>query len=84
MIGKGESYDLILLDMQMPKLDGYQTAEQLRRMGFSAPIIALTADAMQGDMSRCIEQGCNDYLSKPIHKATMLQMVSRYVGSMSK
>ncbi len=84
LIGKGESYDLILLDMQMPKLDGYQTAEQLRRMGFSAPIIALTADAMQGDMSRCIEQGCNDYLSKPIHKATMLQMVSRYVGSMSK
>ncbi|WP_372720722.1 PAS domain S-box protein, partial [Novipirellula sp.] len=84
LIGKDQSYDLILLDMQMPKLDGYQTAEQLRRMGFSAPIIALTADAMQGDMSRCIEQGCNDYLSKPIHKATMLQMVSRYVGSMSK
>ncbi|EMI21211.1 sensor/response regulator hybrid [Rhodopirellula maiorica SM1] len=83
LIDKGKSYDLILLDMQMPKLDGYQTAEKLRRMGFSGPIIALTADAMQGDMSRCIEQGCNDYLSKPIHKATMLQMVSRYVGSMS-
>ncbi|GAA5505811.1 PAS domain S-box protein [Novipirellula caenicola] len=82
-LDQGQSYDLILLDMQMPKLDGYQTAEKLRRMGFSGPIIALTADAMQGDMSRCIEQGCNDYLSKPIHKATMLQMVSRYVGSIS-
>ncbi|WP_442506036.1 PAS domain S-box protein [Novipirellula sp. SH528] len=83
-IEQGEPYDLILLDMQMPKLDGYQTAERLRRMGFAGPIIALTADAMQGDMNRCIEQGCNDYLSKPINKTIMLQMVSRYVGSLSK
>jgi PAS domain S-box-containing protein len=71
--------DLVLLDMQMPRLDGYETAKSLRGIGFKNPIIALTADAMQGDMSRCIECGCNDYLSKPIDKDAMLEMVKRYL-----
>ncbi len=78
MISQGRSYDLILLDMQMPRLDGYQTAEQLRKLGFNGPIIALTADAMQGDMTRCIESGCNDYLSKPINVELLTQMVHRF------
>ncbi len=71
--------ELILLDMQMPKLDGYQTAARLRKLGFHRPIIALTADAMQGDMSRCIESGCNDYLSKPIDKHRLLDVVQQYL-----
>ncbi len=78
-LGQGSSYDLILLDMQMPKLDGYGTAKALRRLGFSGPIIALTADAMQGDMTRCLAAGCNDYLSKPIDKQAMLEKVKRYL-----
>tara|TARA_R110002073_G_scaffold149182_2_gene302663 strand:- start:2886 stop:11477 length:8592 start_codon:yes stop_codon:yes gene_type:complete len=80
MIRQGRSYDLILLDMQMPRLDGYQTAEQLRKLGFDGPIIALTADAMQGDMTRCIESGCNDYLSKPINVERLTQMVHRFTS----
>ncbi|TWU46839.1 chemotaxis protein CheB [Rubripirellula reticaptiva] len=76
----GKAYDLILLDMQMPKLDGYETAKALRRLGYTGPIIALTADAMQGDMNRCIESGCNDYLSKPIDKRLLLHKVKTYVA----
>lgn len=72
-------FDIIILDMQMPKLDGYATAAQLRRLGYAAPIIALTADAMQGDMTRCIASGCNNYLSKPIDKAALLSMVENYL-----
>lgn len=70
-------FDLVLLDMQMPKLDGYATAKILRKLGFQNPIVALTADAMQGDMNRCIESGCNDYLSKPIDRALLLNLVGK-------
>ncbi|MEO8268811.1 MAG: CheR family methyltransferase, partial [Aureliella sp.] len=78
-IKMNEVYDLILLDMQMPRLDGYQTAQALRHLGYTGPIIALTADAMQGDMSRCLDAGCNDYLSKPIDRNVMLHKVHSYL-----
>lgn len=77
----GDSFDLILLDMQMPKLDGYSTAKALRNLGFIKPIVALTADAMQGDMHRCLESGCNDYLSKPIDRTLLLNLVSNLTKS---
>ena len=64
-----------MVNMQMPNLDGYQTARQLRTLGYAGPIIALTADAMQGDMNLCREAGCNDYLAKPIDVQLLLQMV---------
>ncbi|QDT09266.1 PAS domain S-box protein [Planctomycetes bacterium K23_9] len=75
-ITDGQTPDLILLDMQMPNLDGYQTAQQIRALGYEGPIIALTADAMQGDMKRCIECGCNDYLSKPIDATRLVKLVA--------
>ncbi|WP_417739229.1 ATP-binding protein [Rosistilla oblonga] len=81
MLRNDRVVDLILLDMQMPRLDGYRTADQLRRLGYKGPIIALTADAMQGDMDRCIQCGCNDYLSKPIDSALLLEKVRSFVGS---
>ncbi|MCA9010034.1 MAG: response regulator, partial [Planctomycetaceae bacterium] len=71
-------FDLVLLDMQMPRMDGYQTATLLRQLGFAKPIIALTADAMHGDMNRCLESGCDDYLSKPIDSNALLEMVWRH------
>ncbi|MCB9940642.1 MAG: PAS domain S-box protein [Planctomycetaceae bacterium] len=71
--------DLILLDMQMPRLDGYQTASKLRNMNYRKPIIALTADAMQGDMSRCLTSGCDAYLSKPIDATRLLDLVVEYL-----
>ena len=58
---------------------GYETARQLRKLGYAGPIIALTADAMQGDMSKCLEAGCNNYLSKPIDQAAMLQKIAEMI-----
>ncbi|PAY17547.1 hypothetical protein CKO51_21025 [Rhodopirellula sp. SM50] len=78
---RGETFDLILLDMQMPNMNGYETARQLRQLGYAGPIIALTADAMQGDMNKCLEAGCNDYLSKPINKSMMLEKIAAFVNT---
>ncbi|WP_165440549.1 PAS domain S-box protein [Rubripirellula amarantea] len=77
---QGQEFNLILLDMQMPNMDGYETARRLRQLGYAGPIIALTADAMQGDMNKCLEAGCNDYLSKPIDKVAMLRKISEMLG----
>ncbi len=80
-IEQGTVPDLILLDMQMPNLDGYATAQRLRSLGYTRPIVALTADAMHGDMVRCLEVGCNGYLSKPIDKTLLLKKVAELTGN---
>jgi signal transduction histidine kinase len=84
---EGRPFDLILLDMQMPVMDGHDAARALRQVGWNGPIIALTANAMAGDRERCIEAGCDGYETKPVQRerliATCRQALGRALGPRS-
>lgn len=74
----GGNYHIVLMDLQMPEMDGYQATKELRNRGYVRPIIALTAHAMKEERRRCLENGFNDHLTKPIDRHILLNTLSVY------
>jgi CheY-like chemotaxis protein len=77
---KPDQFDLILMDVQMPEMDGLAATRVLRDKGFtSVPIIAMTANAMKGDREICLEAGMNDYISKPIKREVVFEIIEKWL-----
>ena len=74
------AYDVVLMDMQMPVKDGYAATTELRQLGYTMPVIALTGHAMKGDEDKCRAAGCTGYLTKPVNIDELLQTITEIVG----
>jgi CheY-like chemotaxis protein len=75
-VAHAEPFDAVLLDMQMPVRDGYSTASELRDRGYAGAVIAVTAHARKEDELRCLDSGCDEYLSKPLERARLIEVVA--------
>jgi two-component system CheB/CheR fusion protein len=70
-------HDLVLMDIQMPILDGYEATRVLKKAGYKTPVVALTAHAMRGEREKCLAAGCVDYIPKPVKPRVLIEVVAR-------
>ncbi|HAN18981.1 MAG: hypothetical protein A2X13_11700 [Bacteroidetes bacterium GWC2_33_15] len=80
MILNDTSIRLVLMDILLPEMDGYETTQKIKEINPKLPVIAQTAYAMQDDRKKCLDYGCDDYVSKPINKDLLLQKISFYLN----
>jgi len=77
---RGKPYDVLLMDLQMPIMDGYEATAALRKSGYDKPIVALTAHVLQEEMQRCLKSGFDDHVGKPIDRSALLESIAYLCG----
>jgi signal transduction histidine kinase/CheY-like chemotaxis protein/HPt (histidine-containing phosphotransfer) domain-containing protein len=80
---KRNNYQIVFMDCQMPVMDGYTASRKIRETGNEVPIVAMTANALEGDRERCLEAGMNDYISKPFETGDLQRVVTRWIKTAS-
>ena len=76
----GGEFDVILMDVQMPEMDGFEAVAKLRELGYQKPIVALTAHTMKGDRERCLEGGFDEFLGKPVEREALRASLERHTA----
>jgi CheY-like chemotaxis protein len=79
MLSSDKKPDIIIMDIKLPGIDGYETTRLIREKNKEIPIVANTAYAMEADREKSIEAGCNDYISKPTDKKLLINLISKYL-----